>query len=145
MLKNKLLSNNKQSIRTPNYAVSISSKITAPSIKSASSSRIDFRDDSSSTHQNGNTTDVDTIKSSYNTEDESLGDNVKSLNSVDLEQEIELAVDSQASEKRLSFNIDKELVSVYLKKYREEEQEVDELVVKGKKLFGERYRRSTTL
>jgi hypothetical protein len=140
LLKNKLLSNNN---KQPTPSSIHSSRAIAPSVRSMSSTKINVRDDSSSVHKSGNTTDADTIKSSYNTEDESLGDDVKSLNSVDPEEEAQRIAELQTSEKRLSFNVDKELADMYLKKYKKEEEQVDELEVKGKKLFGEKYRRNS--
>ena len=119
LLKNKLLSNNRQ---TPvETAISLSSKKTAPSIMSSRHSRISLHD---------------TQHTSY--EEETM-DDVQSLHSVDPEERVERLVKLQTKEKRLSFNVDKELIEAYLKKYKQDDV-MDEMALKGKILFGDRYR-----
>lgn len=69
---------------------------------------------------------------------------VKSLCSIDPEEELERLAETQAAPRRLSFNVDKELLNVYMKRYKGQE-ETDEVEEKGKILFGDKYRRGSFL
>lgn len=122
LLKNKIMSNSKQP------APSIIST-TGQSIRSGISSK-------SGIATKGTVRPPITSQSSYNTEEEDF--DVKSLRSNDPEEELERCVEQQVASKRISFNVDQKLLDVYLNKYRQEE-EVEEIVCKGRLLFGESY------
>lgn len=137
-----MLPNSKQSSR-PKYEVSTSRRVTpAPSIRSVSSAKTGYKSDDSIRRHRKSITDADTIKSNCNTEDESMEGDVKSLCSIDPEEELERLAETQVAPRRLSFNVDKELLNVYMKRYKGQE-ETDEVEEKGKILFGDKYRRES--
>lgn len=113
----------------------------APSIRTVSSAKNGYKSDNSTARHRNSITDADT-KSNYNTEDESMEGDVKSLCSIDPEEELERLVETQTVQRRLSFNVDKELLNVYMKRYKGQE-EMDEIEEKGKILFGDKYRRGS--
>ncbi|GAA5805686.1 hypothetical protein HPULCUR_011209 [Helicostylum pulchrum] len=121
LLKNKLMSNSKQP--TPSISTSQSIKSGA-SIKSDTTTQKKIRPSVTS-------------QSSYNTEEEDF--DVKSLHSNDPEDELERLVEQQVINKRISLNVDQELLNFYMNKYKQEE-EVDENIYKGRMLFGESYK-----
>lgn len=79
-----------------------------------------------------------TTRSSYNTEEED--NDIKSLHSNDnADDELQRLIELQAIDKRISFNVDQELLDMYMKQYKPEEEKVNESVRKGRILFGESY------
>lgn len=157
LIKSKFITGNKQrmtSISTPSTAaVMTSSALTTMTpteyskrkvrtdSNASSSSNIDLMDDSVIYNRNDNSTEAETTASSYQTEEEDVqndSDDIKSLYSEDPEDMQERLIELQVLGKRISINVDKEIVDYYMKKYKGED-EVDELVKKGRILFGDSY------
>lgn len=116
------MSNNKQPV------TSISNEVPSQSIRSTNSI-IDLTDDSPQNNTN---------QSSYNTEEEDEKYDFKSLYSIDPDEELQRLAELQTIDKRMSFNVDQELLDIYLKRYRQEEQ-LDKKIQKGRILFGDNY------
>jgi hypothetical protein len=116
------------------------------STTSAFNSRIDLMDDSVIYNRGDNLAEAETTGSSYQTEEEEEGgfqqdyyeDDLKSVYSVDPEEEEERLAELQLVDKRISLNVDKGLLDAYMKKYKKE-AEIDELVRKGRILLGDSY------
>ncbi|KAG2234621.1 hypothetical protein INT48_003429, partial [Thamnidium elegans] len=119
LLKNKLMSNNKQ----PTLSISTTNRSIQSGVSIDTTTRAVVRPPITS-------------HSSYNTEEEDF--DIKSLHSNDPEEELERLVEQQVVNKRISLNVDQELLDFYMNKYKQEE-EVEENVHKGRMLFGESY------
>lgn len=59
-------------------------------------------------------------------------------NDGDPEEEVQRLAELQTLDRRISLNVDQEILDIYLKRYRQEEQ-LDEKIQKGKILFGDAY------
>jgi hypothetical protein len=164
LIKRKLLANSKQQLpatlpsttRTIATNTAESSMITDTAIDTtqlSASSSIDLMDDSiiynksdtklasvSSHTEEGDDEDEDEdVDEEEDGDDEGYIDNdVHSLYSNDPEEEQHRLAELEVNYKRTSYNADKELLQVYMKTYKQE-QETDELAEKAKVLFGENY------
>ncbi|CEP17090.1 hypothetical protein [Parasitella parasitica] len=145
LLKKKLLTKN---TRDPPIALKRSLSTTSkPSSSVSVHSNIDLMDDSFIYSENNDTNGTTTsrpvsIHRQDELEDDGIETDVKSLYSVDPEEEQQRLAELQTIEKKKSHNVDQELLDIYMQTYKSEHEShtTDELTKNSQILFGPGYR-----
>jgi hypothetical protein len=156
LIKRKLLTNNKQQLpaiippntrtiatNTAESSMIVPTTTITSASQLSSTSNIDRMDDSV-IYNKSEMKSAKRSSGSFHTEEEEeeegyIDNDVHSLYSNDPEEEQQRLAELQAVDKRASYNADKELLNVYMKTYKQEQETTDELVEKAKILFGENY------
>lgn len=153
LLRKILLDNNKQSITNvtsnPQGVNNRETISTAGDVHSISNRdkplpEMDLMNDSVIYNRHDDDYDDEKVSISYNTEDEYedeysyTREETKSLYSNAPEEEQERLIELQLVNKHESYNVDDKLSNIYMKKYRRDD-DTNELIEKGRILFGTRY------